>query len=105
MVFAPDALSGRAAVVTGGSRGIGRGIVETLARAGATVTFCGRDGDSGERVRAELASAGLEAMPLKAKRIGRPADIGAAVTFLASPAADFITGAHLRIDGGKSAAV
>ncbi|MDB5686940.1 MAG: short-chain dehydrogenase, partial [Rhizorhabdus sp.] len=45
-----------------------------------------------------------EIMPLKAKRIGRPADIGAAVTFIASPAADYITGAHLRVDGGQAAA-
>jgi len=46
-----------------------------------------------------------EVMPLKVSRIGRPADIGAAVAFLASPAADYITGANLRIDGGLSAAV
>lgn len=34
------------------------------------------------------------------KRLGTPEDIAAAVTFLSSPAADYITGATLRVDGG-----
>ena len=33
-------------------------------------------------------------------RLGKPADIGQAVTFLASDEADYITGASLRVDGG-----
>ena len=36
-------------------------------------------------------------------RIGQPADIANAVLFLASPAAEFITGAVLAVDGGSSA--
>ncbi|MBC8160800.1 MAG: SDR family oxidoreductase [Roseiflexaceae bacterium] len=35
-------------------------------------------------------------------RIGTPGDIGALVTFLASPYASFITGANVPIDGGLS---
>jgi 3-oxoacyl-[acyl-carrier protein] reductase len=59
MIFAREALSGRKALVTGGTRGIGRGIVFALAHAGAEVIFCGRDAATGESMEAEFASKGL----------------------------------------------
>lgn len=46
------------AVVTGGSRGIGRATVERLLQDGARVCFCGRDADAGRAVEAELDAPG-----------------------------------------------
>jgi NAD(P)-dependent dehydrogenase (short-subunit alcohol dehydrogenase family) len=47
-------LTGEVAVVTGGSRGIGRAIVELFLEHGASVAFCGRDEEAGRRAEAEL---------------------------------------------------
>jgi NAD(P)-dependent dehydrogenase (short-subunit alcohol dehydrogenase family) len=45
----------------------------------------------------------LEASPVP--RIGTPQDIAAAVEWLAGPAASFVTGCDLRVDGGTTAEV
>jgi NAD(P)-dependent dehydrogenase (short-subunit alcohol dehydrogenase family) len=37
-----------------------------------------------------------------AARLGTPADVGWAAVYLASPAANYVTGAVLTVDGGTS---
>jgi 3-hydroxybutyrate dehydrogenase len=51
-------LEGRVALVTAGSRGIGRAIVEGFLDAGASVAFTGRSDDKGRRALDELAGRG-----------------------------------------------
>jgi NAD(P)-dependent dehydrogenase (short-subunit alcohol dehydrogenase family) len=54
-------LSGRVAVVIGGSRGIGRAIAEGLALAGASVVVANRQADVGEAAAAAIRAQGLMA--------------------------------------------
>lgn len=54
-------LSDRVAIVTGGTRGIGRVIAQQLAKAGTKVAVVGRDSTKGEIVVKEIREAGGEA--------------------------------------------
>jgi 2-hydroxycyclohexanecarboxyl-CoA dehydrogenase len=53
-------LDGKVAAVTGGASGIGEATVRRFAAEGASVAFCDRDGERGQRVAAELESSGAK---------------------------------------------
>ena len=61
-------LSGRTALVTGSTRGIGRIVAETLAAEGAAVVITGRDPSAVSRAVDEIAATGVQAL-------GFPADL------------------------------
>ena len=76
MATDPFDLAGRVALVTGGSRGIGRAVALLLARHGATVAVASRRIDGCEQVAAEIRAAGGSASA-HACHIGEPSQITA----------------------------
>jgi len=59
-------LKGKVALVTGGTRGIGQGVVEMLAREGAAVAFTGRSKDKGREVQDAVRDEGGQALYIRA---------------------------------------
>src|ERR1700743_1581225 len=74
-------LDGKIAAVTGGASGIGEATVRRFVAEGASVAFCDRDGERGQRIVAELEAAG-------AKVTFAQADVGTEAACL-----DFVNGA------------
>ena len=74
-------LDGKVAAVTGGASGIGEATVRRFVAEGASVAFCDRDSERGQRLAAELETAG-------AKVAFTQADVGTEAACLA-----FVNGA------------
>jgi NAD(P)-dependent dehydrogenase (short-subunit alcohol dehydrogenase family) len=64
--FMDQTLSGKVAIVTGASRGIGQSIAETLAQAGAKVVIASRKQEELDKVAASIKAQGGEALPVAA---------------------------------------
>jgi 3-oxoacyl-[acyl-carrier protein] reductase len=71
-LFTP--LTGRGVLVTGGTKGIGKGIAGVFARAGADVVIVGRDADTGTAAAAELGGAGGGAVTFVRADVSRGED-------------------------------
>lgn len=102
-------LSGRRAIVTGGSRGIGRAIAHALAQAGADVTILGRSqasldeavaaGDAARGIAADVGDAPALRQALESALNDGPVDI------LVNNAGTAASGPFLKDDGAALAAM
>lgn len=99
------ALDGRTALVTGGSRGIGRAVVERLARDGATVIFSYRaDKDAAEEIAAGVIAAGGRAQAVRADLAhpGAAALLWDAAEAFATPVNILVNNAGIGVVGPSS---
>ena len=59
-------LQQRVALITGGSRGIGRAIALALAGQGVNIAFCGRTRETLDQTAADIRALGVKAWPVEA---------------------------------------
>lgn len=93
-------LKGLRAVVTGGTKGIGRTIAETLAAEGADVAICARHADDVDQTVAALKSKGVKAM-------GRAVDVadGPALAAWVADAAAELGGIDIAVSNVSALAI
>jgi NAD(P)-dependent dehydrogenase (short-subunit alcohol dehydrogenase family) len=65
VAYQPFDLTGKVAVVTGGNRGIGFGIAQAVAEAGADVAIWGTNAEKNEEARDALAKTGRRVLALQ----------------------------------------
>ncbi len=106
------AINGMAALVLGGTQGLGLACAETLAEAGCALTIVGRDAGRGEAsagklgenahfIACDLAQAEARIVAsVPVGRLGLAEDFGPLCAFLYSRRAGYITGRNITVDGG-----
>ena len=101
-VVGPGANAGQAnyAAAKAGLIGFTKTVAVEVARRGVTVNAVAPGFIETDMTR-DLAAAVVEHIP--ARRVGQPDEVAAAVRFLASDAAAYVTGTTLFVDGGMSA--
>lgn len=100
-------LQGKNSIVTGGSRGIGKGIAEALAKEGCNVSICARHKDELETAANELREFDVDILSVQADLTQQEGieEVGELAAFLASEKASFMNGANYRVDGGSVASI
>jgi 3-oxoacyl-[acyl-carrier protein] reductase len=101
-VVGPRANAGQSnyAAAKAGLIGLTKTVAAEVARRGVTVNAVAPGFIETEMTK-DIPDAVIEAIP--ARRVGAPDDVAAAVRFLASDAAGYVTGTTLFVDGGMSA--
>jgi 3-oxoacyl-[acyl-carrier protein] reductase len=101
-VVGPRANAGQAnyAAAKAGLIGLTKTVAAEVAKRGVTVNAVA-PGFIATEMTEDLPDSILDAVP--AKRVGTPEEVAAAVRFLASDAAGYVTGSTLFVDGGMSA--
>ena len=96
-------IRGRSVLVTGGTKGIGKGIAAGFANAGAQVVITGRDAASGAQAAEELTAAAAGVNPAGGKVSYVSGDVSDHASCLAMVAAT--VGKHGGRDHGQAARV
>jgi NAD(P)-dependent dehydrogenase (short-subunit alcohol dehydrogenase family) len=94
--------AGKVAFVTGAGAGIGRATALAFARESASVVVADLDERANTETAGLIEADGGRAIAVSCGDVTRPDEIAAAVLWLSSDAASFVTGHPMVVDGGQT---